>query len=147
MAFNLRVYGLLIVDNHVLVTHESYRDLNFTKFPGGGLERKEGLKDCLVREFEEELGLSVEVGSLFYVNDFYQPSAFCKDDQIISFYYLVKPLDVESTTKQILALQNSNNPEQPEWMAFHHIKQDVFNFPIDKIVCEKLTTFLLENKC
>jgi 8-oxo-dGTP diphosphatase len=146
MAFNIRIYGLLILDNHVLVTHESYRDLNFTKFPGGGLEPGEGIKDCLVREFEEELGLPVKVGKLFYVNDFYQPSAFCKDDQIISFYYFVEPLDVEGIKTKILALQKNNNPEQPEWLAISHLKKEVFKFPIDQIVCEKLTTTILADK-
>ena len=57
------------------------------KFPGGGHEFGEGLKETLIREFKEELSLEVEVGDLFYVNDFAQISAFHENHQLISFYF------------------------------------------------------------
>ena len=55
--FNIRVYGILINEqNQVLVSDELIRGNYYTKFPGGGLEFGEGTRDCLVREFKEELG-------------------------------------------------------------------------------------------
>ena len=37
--FNIRVYGILINDrNELLVSDELIKGLQFTKFPGGGLE-------------------------------------------------------------------------------------------------------------
>lgn len=144
MAFNLRVYGILISDNHVLVTHESYRDRHFTKFPGGGLEKGEGLKDCLVREFKEELNIKIDVETLFYVNDFYQQSAFCADDQIISFYFFVRPEENEKMKEQIRILQKNNNPEQPDWIDLRTISAENFQFPIDKLVSERLAAITLD---
>ena len=53
MAFTLRVYGLLMHEGRVLVSDELIKGQRITKFPGGGLEYGEGLKDCLVREIRE----------------------------------------------------------------------------------------------
>src|SRR5215203_25897 len=61
--FNIRVYGILINEKkQVLVSDEFIRGSYYTKFPGGGLEFGEGTRDCLQREFMEEMNLKVEVG-------------------------------------------------------------------------------------
>lgn len=90
--FNVRVYGLLINDyNQVLLSDEEEYGFRFSKFPGGGLEYGEGLIDGLKREFMEECNAEVEVTGHFYTTDFFIKSVF-NDSQIISVYYLVKPL-------------------------------------------------------
>ncbi len=50
----------------VLVSDELIRGMYITKFPGGGLEFGEGTRDCLAREFMEEMNLQVEVGEHIY---------------------------------------------------------------------------------
>jgi len=46
--FNVRVYGLLINDRQeILISDEQEYGIQFTKFPGGGLEYGEGLTDGL----------------------------------------------------------------------------------------------------
>src|ERR1051325_7212532 len=92
--FNIRVYGVLINEKkQVLVADEYIRGKFYTKFPGGGLELGEGTRDCLKREFKEEMDLEVEVGEHLYTTDFYQVSAFNSAHQIISIYYFVKALE------------------------------------------------------
>ena len=92
--FNVRVYGLLINDRRqVLVSDEFIRGGYYTKFPGGGLEFGEGTRDCLKREFKEEMNLEVEVGDHLYTTDFFQMSAFNPEHQIISIYYYLKALE------------------------------------------------------
>ena len=57
---NIRVYGILInSQKEVLLSDEKYRDVEFTKFPGGGLEWGEGTKETLIREFQEELDIII----------------------------------------------------------------------------------------
>src|SRR5947207_13058278 len=91
--FNIRVYGVLINEKkQVLVADEFIRGGYYTKFPGGGLELGEGTRDCLKREFMEEMGLEVEVGEHIYTTDFYVRSAFDPEKQVISIYYYVKAL-------------------------------------------------------
>src|SRR3989337_3599557 len=94
LRFNVRVYGLLITEEkQVLVSDERIRGGLYTKFPGGGLEYGEGTRDCLKREFMEEMNLSVEVGDHIYTTDFFQVSAFNPSHQIISIYYFAKALE------------------------------------------------------
>jgi len=91
---NLRVYGILINEKkQVLVSDEYIRGNYYTKFPGGGLEPGEGTRECLKREFKEEMDLDVEVNEHLYTTDFFQMSAFNPEYQIISIYYGVKALE------------------------------------------------------
>ena len=88
--FNVRVYGLLINEsNEVLLSDEREYGMEFTKFPGGGVELGEGLIEALKREFIEECSVEIEVLSHFYTTDFYEKSSF-NESQVLSIYYLVK---------------------------------------------------------
>src|SRR6202166_3550658 len=92
--FNVRVYGILLGKNRdVLVSDEFIRGNQYTKFPGGGLEHGEGTRDCLKREFKEEMNLDVRVKDHLYTTDFFQMSAFNPEHQIISIYYRVEALE------------------------------------------------------
>src|SRR5215204_3856085 len=92
--FNIRVYGILInQQKQVLVSDEFIRGNYYTKFPGGGLEPGEGTRDCLRREFIEEMGLKVEVGAHIYTTDYFQVSAWNSSQQILSIYYYAKALE------------------------------------------------------
>ncbi len=135
--FNIRVYGICINHrNEVLLSDESYRDLSFTKFPGGGLEFGEGMIDCLKREFREEFDLEIEVGNLFYLTDFFQISAFSENDQVISVYYLIEAA-VNSLDHLV---ENRENTEKLHWVSLSELKEELLTFPIDKIVAKKLIT-------
>src|SRR6476661_7157125 len=86
-SFTIRVYGIMLDDE---------RGKRFSKFPGGGLELGEGIRDCLLREWREELGQTIEVTEHFYTTDVFQISAFNPKQQVISIYFLVKALDEAS---------------------------------------------------
>lgn len=137
MSFNIRVYGILMrAENEVLVTDEKLSDLSFTKFPGGGLEFGEGIRECLKREFLEELQLPIKIVELFYLTEHFQPSAFSKKEQVISIYY-----KVTATKKDLLILDDyvsSVSKEAPRWINTKDLNESEFMFPIDKIVVKKL---------
>ena len=145
MVFNIRVYGILINDKRqVLVSDEYIRGKYYTKFCGGGLEFGEGTIDCLKREFMEEMNLPVEVVSHLYTTDFYQQSAFNAEHQIISIYYIVKPLAHISVPLRDKVFDfDEAQPEAysrlGETETFRFIDWDDFSeasvsLPIDKIV-------------
>ena len=142
--FNIRVYGVLInEEKKILVADEFIRGKYYTKFPGGGLELGEGTRDCLKREFKEELDIYVEIGDHIYTTDFFQLSAFNPAHQIISIYYYVKPLEEIKSARQqnefIPVEKNHLNDEEIE--SFRFIDWDFFSdesvtLPIDKIVAK-----------
>lgn len=143
--FNIRVYGILINDQkQVLVSDEFIRGNYYTKFPGGGLEYGEGTRDCLRREFLEEMNLKVEVGEHIYTTDYFQVSAFNPDHQIISIYYAVNPLEainvrLSKTAFDFDEQQMNTYRQQHETESFRLIDWESFTeesvtLPIDKIV-------------
>ncbi|GAA4333710.1 NUDIX domain-containing protein [Flaviaesturariibacter amylovorans] len=142
--FNIRVYGLLRNgQGDVLVSDEWIRGARITKFPGGGLEFGEGTRDCLRREFIEEMNLKVEVGEHLYTTDFYQQSAFNPEHQIVSIYYLVEalePIRVRISTEPFAfdAAQLARYEERRECESFRFIPWNEFSeesvsLPIDKV--------------
>lgn len=137
--FNIRVYGLLINDNNeVLLSDENRFGKQFTKFPGGGLEFGEGTKECLLREFKEELNLDVEIGELFYLTDFFQESAFNANDQLISIYYKVICKDCYDIETTSIKFKFNDKEEVHRWIQLSELSIDDLTFPIDKLVANLL---------
>lgn len=143
--FNIRVYGILINDEkQVLVSDEFIRGEYFTKFPGGGLEFGEGTRDCLKREFKEEMNLEVEIGDHIYTTDYFQISAFNKNHQIISIYYFAKalePITVPLRNKefdfdedQMKIYNEKNEIETFRFIDWKNFSAESVTLPIDKIV-------------
>jgi 8-oxo-dGTP diphosphatase len=136
--FNIRVYGIWIHNNRVLVNDELIRGKNIIKFPGGGLDWGEGTVDCLKREWREELDMDINVLDHFYTTDFFQHSAY-DDSQVISIYYFVSGTDPEA------AITNQNDGERTYWMNLDEITADTFSLPIDKHVGEMLRIMFNRN--
>jgi len=149
MSFNLRVYGILINEqNQLLVSDECIRGMKITKFPGGGLEFGEGTRDCLKREFLEEMNLNVEVGKHLYTTDYFQISAFNASHQIISIYYFVnalekitaplrtKPFDFDD--EQLKIYEQQKEIETFRFIDLDKLNVDDVSLPIDKKIIQLL---------
>lgn len=147
--FNIRVYGILINEKQeILVSDEYIRGKYYTKFPGGGLEIGEGTRECLKREFMEEMNLKVDVGDHLYTTDFYQISAFNPSHQIISIYYYVKPLEeikasikekeFEFEPSQMATYQITKEIESFRFIPMSQFSADSVTLPIDKVVANLL---------
>jgi 8-oxo-dGTP diphosphatase len=143
--FNIRVYGILInEEKQVLVSDEYIRGMYITKFPGGGLEFGEGTRDCLQREFMEEMNLKVKVTDHIYTTDFYQRSAFNPDHQIISIYYFAEALEAitvplrnkqfDFDEQQMKMYEETGETETFRFIEWNDFSQETVSLPIDKIV-------------
>jgi 8-oxo-dGTP diphosphatase len=147
--FVIRVYGLIInVRNEILVTDEYRMNMKMTKFPGGGLNFGEGLRECLIREIKEECnGQELEKIEHFYTTDFFQKATFYENHQLISIYFLAelsgaikfrisdKPFDFERT---------ENGSQSFRWVKPEELIPESFTFPIDIFVAAKLKNYLIE---
>ena len=144
---NLRVYGLLIdKDKKVLVSDEYIRGAYITKFPGGGLEFGEGTRDCLKREFKEEMNLDISVDDHLYTTDFFQMSAFNPDHQIISVYYFVTALEpiqaplrdqpFQFDEREMAMYRKTGETETFRFIPWEQFSSGELTLPIDKVVAD-----------
>ncbi|MGI8600872.1 MAG: NUDIX domain-containing protein [Chitinophagaceae bacterium] len=147
--FNVRVYGILMNDDkQVLVSDELIKGNYYTKFPGGGLEFGEGTRQCLEREFWEELKLKVSIEDHIYTTDFFQLSAFHPGHQVISIYYLVKALEpiaqrlgkeaFEFDEDQMIIYNQYDEIETFRFIEWDNLNEESVTLPIDKVVVQLL---------
>lgn len=140
--FNIRVYGILIENQKILVTDEFRLGILMTKFPGGGLEYGEGTIDGLKREWKEETGLDIEILSHYYTTDFFQPSyRLPESNQVINIYYLIRvkePYRLVTTEKKFDFPKLEDGVQSFRWLDMPSVSVEEFTLPIDKVVIEKL---------
>ncbi|MBL0356903.1 MAG: NUDIX domain-containing protein [Chitinophagaceae bacterium] len=144
---SIRVYGILInQQRQVLVSDEYIRGNYYTKFPGGGLETGEGTRDCLRREFLEEMNLKVEAGNHIYTTDIYQQSVFNNAQQILSIYYAAIALEeitvplrnrpFEFDEAQLKIYEEKKQIETFRFVDWNEFSADTVTLPLDKIAAE-----------
>ena len=141
VGFNVRVYGLLLDEGHVLVADERINGRHITKFPGGGLEFGEGTKDCLIREVWEEIGVEAHGLEHFYTTDFFQESAFRPGQQIISVYYtfqVADPRAIPVKHERFAFAQGEQDAEVFRWVDLSHASEEEATLPIDRVVMRML---------
>ena len=147
--YNIRVYGIKKNKNReVLVSDEFIRGSQYTKFPGGGLEFGEGTRDCLKREFLEEMQLKVLVTDHIYTTDFFQMSAFNPEHQIISIYYRVEALEeirvplrislFDFDEAQMEVYRKTGETETFRFIPWSTFSAESVSLPIDKVVADLL---------
>lgn len=147
--FSIRVYGILMNEKReVLVSDELIRGMYITKFPGGGLEFGEGTRDCLKREFMEEMQLNVSIGDHIYTTDFYQISAFDNTRQIISIYYFAQALEpitaplrqtpFDFDAQQMRVYNETGETETFRFVPWQDFSAASVTLPIDKVVADLL---------
>jgi 8-oxo-dGTP diphosphatase len=136
----VRVYGFL-EDAHgrVLVSAERFRGKPLVKYPGGGVEWGEGIREALVREFQEELQLDVTVGDLVFFNEFPVVSAFDPDVQVFSFFYRVAAVGpMEFATFPEVEVPHEDG-ERAVWVPRAELAAQPFTYMIEQ---EATKTFL-----
>ncbi len=130
--FNLRVYGLWVYKDALLLLKENYAGRTLEKFPGGGVEPGEGLKDTLIREFKEELNLEISEIEHFYTQDFFVPSIFKDNEQIQTFYYFVQVNNPESLQIKVEGIERLVWLPKTDWANYKA------QLPVDNVVMQKL---------
>jgi 8-oxo-dGTP diphosphatase len=142
--FNLRVYALIIDESNRILVSDEYRFGHFfTKFPGGGIEKNEGITDALKRELQEELDAEMLDSSFFYVNDFHQVSAFDTEHSLVVFYYKVRVQLIEKLGISSYSIPFTEETEKQRWVSLYDLQESDLTFPIDQVVLKKLKAELI----
>lgn len=132
--FVIRVYGILMKDDQVLLADECLNGFSFTKFPGGGVELGEGIAEALKREMMEEGQLTVNNYEHFYTTDFFQASAFRPEDQIVSVYYRIEADVPWSVYESDQSHANNQHSVKLYFKPLSELDASDLTFPIDKVV-------------
>lgn len=137
-VFNIRVYGIFMKDDRVLLTDEYRLGTRMTKFPGGGLKYGEGTLQCLKRECREELGTDIKILEHFYTTDFFQTTFLLPyESQLISVYYLIdimEPFKFRVSTQKFDYDVEKEGAQSFRFVDLHNLREDELTFPIDKHV-------------
>lgn len=128
---NVRVYGIALNSKQeILVLEEQYIGEDLVKLPGSGLEFGEGLTDCLIREFEEELNLKVTIDKHFYTQEDFLVSKFRANEQLLTVYYLVNILNIEELEIKEPSI------DAVKWLPL--ASENPLKLPIDRRVFDRL---------
>ena len=134
--FNIRVYGILVSENQeVLISDEREYGMEFSKFPGGGLEYGEGLSSGLIREFKEECDVDIEILRHVHTTDIFIKSAF-NDSQVLAVYYLVKnktPLQCHFSDVAFDFEPGKATDQVFRWIPARKLNESDLTFEMDRI--------------
>jgi len=106
MRTKVRVSGIIISNNQILLIHRKKEGKEYWVFPGGGVEEGETNKEAVVREVKEETSLEVNKVKLAFDNFYYCEVEYAKPE-------LGGPEKVRMT---------ADNWYQPEWVKLSRIK-------------------------
>ena len=100
--FNIRVTGILIENNKILLVKQRVSEKRNWSLPGGKLEQGEAIEQGIIREMKEETGLDVEIIRLLYLCD-----VAASDNTLLHITFLLKRIagDIALPTNEF-----ENNP-------------------------------------
>jgi 8-oxo-dGTP diphosphatase len=100
-VIRIRVAGILVKDGKILLVRHEKNGKSYWLLPGGGVDFGESAGEALIREFKEEVGLTVQVGKLVLVHDSIPPN---RHRQVLNLYFLVtaEQFDLKVTPDAVL---------------------------------------------
>jgi ADP-ribose pyrophosphatase YjhB (NUDIX family) len=107
----VRLVGILMKDNKILLLHRIKNDNEYYVFPGGGLEQGETKREGLKREMREETNLEIEIDRLLYIHD------YSSNQQL---FYLCKYINgrakLTEDSDEMRKMEKGDQLYEPVWM-------------------------------
>lgn len=137
--FNYRVCAMMISDGKILSIHDERSPYYY--LPGGRVEIGETAEDAVIREVQEELGITPKIVRPLWLNQ-----AFFTEDvdnlhyHELCIYFLMDVTDTDLFTRgDKFTVNESHRTHTFEWLKFERLKdeyfyplflkEDIFNLP------------------
>ncbi len=118
VSFSCRIYGILVENKKILLTRSRFIRREFVNFPGGGVEIGEAPKDALIREYQEETGLSIKIKKILFSSQALHLSTQ-RPIQIVSSFW-----QVERTAGTLKENGNNDDVINLFWAEISSIPKD-----------------------
>ena len=82
----IRVAGILIEDNKILLIQHHKNDKKYWLIPGGGNDWGETTKKALIREYKEETNMDIEVDEFLFFSETISPD---KKRHVLNLFYKI----------------------------------------------------------
>ncbi|MBP6126561.1 MAG: NUDIX domain-containing protein [Leptotrichiaceae bacterium] len=83
----VRVAGILIENNKILLIEHLKKNKKYWLVPGGGVDWGESTAEALIREFKEETNLDITVEKFLFLSETIAPD---KKKHVINLYFQIK---------------------------------------------------------
>lgn len=126
----VRVAGILIEDNKILLIEHIKNDKKYWLVPGGGVDWGESTAEAITREYKEETNLDIEVVKFLFLSETIAPD---KEKHVINLYFEIKRAE-NSTAEMILGDEKNLNDlkfltkeEVKDIKIYPNIKEQIIN--------------------
>ena len=127
--FNYRACAMIINDNKILAMHDERSPYFY--LPGGCVMMGETVEHAVVREVEEELGVTTEIIRPLWLNQsFFNEDVDKLNYHELCIYFL---MDISHTNLLLrgdkFSLQEGHHQHDFEWLCFERLKREYF-YPV-----------------
>lgn len=117
----IRVAGITIQGDEILLIEHTKKDKKYWLVPGGGVDWGESTEQALIREYKEETNLDIEVKDFLFFSEAISPD---KNKHVINLYFLV----IIKTDSEPMKIGGESNLSDLRYVSKEEIK-DIKLYP------------------
>jgi len=126
----IRTYAVVKHEGKILLT----KQWDGYSLPGGGVENGETLEETVVREVQEETGLTIKAGKIFYnTSRFFQRNETSKPVQAFMFFFDGEYVSGEISNTSITESETTYTNGVAEWIDIDKLDQKDFRHSVSLV--------------
>ena len=94
----IRVAGILIEDNKILLIQHHKNNKKYWLIPGGGNDWGETTKEALIREYKEETNMDIEVDEFLFFSETISPD---KKRHVLNLFYKIHRNNKDDSVRKL----------------------------------------------
>lgn len=124
--FNYRVCAMMISDGRILAMRDERSPYYY--LPGGRVGLGEAAEDAVIREVQEELGITPKIVRPLWLNQaFFTEDVDALHYHELCIYYLMDITDTDLLSKgECFTAKEGDRIHRFEWLAFERLKDEYF---------------------